>query len=256
MAGIKFHGAIDVQIIRNHIYHCCLGLWFDWMAQGARVSQNLFHENGPDMFFEVDHGPILVDNNIFLSAHSLDSRSQGVAFVHDLFAGTLLANQYDARQTPFHKPHSTALAGFHDNPRGDDRYYNNLFVQHADLSQYDAPALPVFMDGNVFLNGAKPSSHEKAPLVQPQFDPALKLVEEAGGWYLEMKFDPAWSAGARAPLVTTSLLGRAVIPDLPFEQPDGAPISINADYFGQSRNPSNPAPGPFENPSAVKFKVR
>ena len=52
----------------------------------------------------------------------------------------------------------------------------------ADLSQYDAPALPVWMDGNVFLKGAKPSSHEKAPLVQPEFDPALKLVEEADGW--------------------------------------------------------------------------
>ena len=39
------------------------------------------------------------------------------------------------------------------------------------------------MDGNVFLNGAKPSKFEKAPLVQKGFDPMLKLVQEAGGWY-------------------------------------------------------------------------
>ena len=52
-------------------------------------------------------------------------------------AGTVSVARYDARQTPFHKPHSTELAGFHDNPRGDDRYYNNLFVQGGDLSQYD-----------------------------------------------------------------------------------------------------------------------
>ena len=36
MAGIKFHGAIDVEIRGNHIYRTCLGTWLDWMAQ-ARV---------------------------------------------------------------------------------------------------------------------------------------------------------------------------------------------------------------------------
>ena len=45
MAGIKFHGAIDVEISRNHIYRCCRGIWLDWMAQGTRVSGNLFHDN-------------------------------------------------------------------------------------------------------------------------------------------------------------------------------------------------------------------
>ena len=42
------------------------------------------------------------------------------------------------------------------------------------------------MDGNVFLKGAKPSKHEKDPLVKPEFDPALKLVEKADGFYLEI----------------------------------------------------------------------
>ena len=40
--------------------------------------------------------------------------------------------------TPFHKAHSTEVAGLHNNPCGDDRYYNNLFVQRGDLSPYDA----------------------------------------------------------------------------------------------------------------------
>ncbi len=260
MAGIKFHGAIDVQISRNHIYRCCLGLWLDWMAQGARVSQNLFHDNlaSFDLFFEVDHGPILVDNNILLSPQSVYSRSQGVAFVHDLFGGAVSVCPFDARQTPFFKAHSTALAGFHDNPRGDDRYFNNLFAGRVDLSQYDDTTLPVAMDGNVFLKAAKPSKHETAPLVQPEFDPALKLVEAANGYFLEMKFDPAWKAGRTRQIVTTKLLGRAIIPNVPFEQPDGTPISIATDYFGQSRNESNPTPGPFENPGQgdLKLKVR
>jgi alpha-L-arabinofuranosidase len=84
MAGIKFHGAIDVQISRNSIYRCCLGTWLDWMAQGARVSRNLYYANSLDLFLEVNHGPILLDNNLLLSANSVNSRSRGVAYVHNL----------------------------------------------------------------------------------------------------------------------------------------------------------------------------
>jgi alpha-L-arabinofuranosidase len=256
MAGIKFHGAIDVQITRNHIYRTCLGLWLDWMAQGARVSGNLFNENGQDMFFEVDHGPILVDNNLLLSARSFDSHSRGLAFVHDLFGGVVRVAPYDARQTPFHKPHSTALAGFHDNPRGDDRYYNNLFAGPGDLSQYDDAKLPVWMDGNVFLKGAKPSKFEATPLVPPDFAPALQLVEEGGELYLEMKYDPAWNKERTRKIVTTQLLGRAIIPNAAYEQPDGKRICIKTDYFGRNRNESNPTPGPFENPGQGDLKLK
>ena len=75
MAGIKFHAAIDVEISRNHIYrNGCWGVWLDWMAQGTRVSGNLFHDNlEPDLYTEVDHGPFLVDNNVFLSNTALSS---------------------------------------------------------------------------------------------------------------------------------------------------------------------------------------
>ena len=45
MAGIKFHGAIDVQISHNHIFRACRGLWLDWMAQGTHVTGNIFHDN-------------------------------------------------------------------------------------------------------------------------------------------------------------------------------------------------------------------
>ena len=257
MAGIKLHGGIDVQITRNHIYHCYYAVWLDWMGQGARVSQNLFHDNLPqDFYFEADHGPILADNNLFLSAASERSRSRGVAFVHNLFAGTVEVFKSDARTTPFHKPHSTELTGFHDGQRGDDRYYNNVFAGKANLSQYDDAKLPVWMDGNVFLKGAKPSKFETNPLVQTNFIPSLKLVQVADGWYLEMKFDPAWNTERAHPLVTTKLLGLAAIPNAAFEQPDGKPIRINTDYFGKSRNAANPTPGPFENPGQGELKQK
>ncbi|MGA2617723.1 MAG: right-handed parallel beta-helix repeat-containing protein [Thermoguttaceae bacterium] len=259
MAGIKFHAAIDVQISRNHIYRTCRGLWLDWMAQGTRVSANLFHENqGQDLFVEVDHGPFLVDNNIFLSPMTLLDVSQGGAYVHNLMAGGAAVNPFDGRMTPFHKAHSTEVAGFHNNPCGDDRFYNNLFVDRGDLSRYNAARLPVWMEGNVFLKAAKPCKHEKDPLVEAAFDPALKLVEKTDGFYLQVRFDRAWAAQPPRKLVTTELLGKATIPNLPYERPDGAPLRLDTDYFGKSRDESSPTPGPFENPGqgALELKVQ
>jgi alpha-N-arabinofuranosidase len=227
------------------------------MAQGARVSGNLFHDNGEDIFVEVDHGPFLIDNNLLLSSLSLRDNSQGGAYAHNLFAGTIDRNPYDSRQTPFLKPHSTEVAGLHDNPIGDNRFYNNVFfVRGADLSQYDRGPLPSWMDGNVFLKGAKPSKYDKDPIVKPDFDPAIKLVEGSGSSYLEMTFSPSWSLRPVRQLITTKLLGRAAIPNLPYEQPDGQPLSINTDYFGRSRDKTNPTPGPFENPGLGDLKLK
>jgi alpha-N-arabinofuranosidase len=258
MAGIKFHGAIDVQITHNHIYRTCLGLWLDWMAQGTHVSRNLFHDNDVDVFVEVDHGPFVFDNNLLLSALSLRDNSQGGAYAHNLFAGFIKALPFDSRQTPFLKAHSTAVAGYHDNPRGDNRYYNNIFVQHAGLSVYDSAPLAMRLEGNVFLGGAISSALESDSLVEPGFDPMIKLTSRPGGLYLEIKFDKAWTEARQRQSVNGALLGKACIPDLPYEQPDGTPISIDTDYSGKSRSESNPTPGPFERPGQglLSIKVR
>lgn len=245
MAGIKLHGAIDVQITQNHIYRTTLGIWLDWMAQGACVADNLFHDNGRDLFLEVDHGPFLVVNNIFLSHASVVINSQGGAFVHNLFAGTFKVIPFDQRQTPFFAAHSTRLAGLHDNPDGDVRFYNNLFVRRPDLTPYDDPKLPVSMDGNVFLDGAKPSVSEPYPLVESNFDPAIRLVQKHDHYYLEMRRDKSWTDDRKRVLVTSGVLGEAIIPGLPFEMPDGGPVCIATDYFGHGRKISDPAPGPF-----------
>jgi len=257
MAGIKFHGAIDVQIIGNHIYRTCLGVWLDWMAQGTRVSRNLFDENGVDLMIEVDHGPFLVDDNVFLSPRAFTVVSQGGAYVHNLIAGGMFLAPFDGRKTPFLKAHSTEVAGLHDNPCGDDRYYNNVFVDRGDLSQYDAARLPVQMDGNVFFKGARACKFETDALMKTDFDPAVKLVEKSDGLYLTGKLDKGWAGDRTRKLVTTGMLGKAVIPNLPYEQPDGSSLRVDKDYFGKPRDEGNPTPGPFESlaPGEVNLRV-
>ena len=145
IAGIKMHAAIDVTMRRNHIHHCTMGIWCDWEAQGTRLSQNLLHDNqrpafakplkggmmSQDIFVEVSHGPTLIDNNILLSDASLRFATQGVAMVHNLICGALtcVGSGTDWRYTPYHMPHRTEVMGFMTILHGDDRFYNNIFVQ-------------------------------------------------------------------------------------------------------------------------------
>ena len=153
-AGIKLHAAIDVTIRRNHIHDCIEGVWLDWEAQGARVSQNLFHDNmrpegtpqaqgtmfSTDVFIEVGHGPTLIDNNVMLSNVSITIPSEGIAVVHNLMLGgfslinsgvdSIVNNQREPRFTPYHIRHRTEVAGFMTILHGDDRVYNNIMIQH------------------------------------------------------------------------------------------------------------------------------
>ena len=259
MGGIKFHAAVDTEISGNHIYRCgAFGLWLDWMTQGTRVTRNLMHDNGwNDIFLEVNHGPFVVANNILLSGKPLSTMSNGGAFIHNLAAGGIQVQPEYGRETPCLEPHGTQMTGLRKTETGDDRWYNNLLAGAADLGVYDNAKLPVFMAGNVFLNHAKPSKHEAAPLVKPAFDPALKFTRESGGsCYLEITLDPAWSAEQTRKTVTTELLGKAALPGLAYEMPDGSPLKIDTDYFGKPRPAANPFPGPFEIPEGGKLKLK
>jgi alpha-N-arabinofuranosidase len=260
MAGIKFHGAIDTTISGNHIYRTCRGIWLDWMTQGARISNNLCHDNAThDLFVEVNHGPFVVDNNIFLSPKAIEDDSQGGAYTHNLIGGGIDLNPtfFDGRKTPFHKAHSTEVVALHDNPSGDNHYYNNLFMRNGSLEKYDHAHLPMWMDGNVFFQGAKSSKHESAPINRSASDPGLTLVEKNDGFYLTMTLATALGSERPSLPVTSARLGKPTISGCAFENPDGSPITIGTDYFGKPRNAANPTPGPFEAPGTgpVTMKV-
>ena len=256
MAGIKFHGAVDTAISDNHIYRTTRGIWLDWMTQGTRVTRNLLHDNGPseDLFVEVNHGPFLVDNNILLSGNGILVNSQGGAYVHNLIAGRVRVHVGERRLTPHLEAHATNVAGLAPNLSGDERFYNNLLANEG-LAGYDRAVLPVFMGGNIFLKGAEPSKHESKPLVLADSDPALALVEQPDGLYLQMTVEKAITQ-QQCPLVTTDLLGQAKTPDLSYEQPDGTPYRLGTDYFGKKRNATNPTAGPFESPGIGSLKLK
>jgi hypothetical protein len=261
MGGIKIHASIDMLIKNNRLANCGRGLWLDWMAQGTRVTGNILYNNTTDdLFMEVNHGPFLIENNLFLSDLSLRDWSQGGAYIHNLFAGNIEVRP-QSRLTPYHLPHSTELAGLKETLCGDNRFFNNIFVggapeiqgRFSGLKGYANTELPVIANGNVYLNDAQPFSEEKN-FLQLETNPEIKILEEAKNVLLRFNFDNKINK-LKTSTVTSELLGKALIPNLPFENPDGTPVKIGSDYFGTKRKPGNPTAGPFENPDKGENRI-
>lgn len=315
IAGIKMHAAIDVVYRRNYIHHCTMGIWCDWEAQGTRITQNLFHDNqrpafakqlkggmmSQDIFVEVGHGPTLIDNNILLSEASLRMATEGVAMVHNLICGglTCVGGGTGPRYTPYHIPHRTEVMGFMTILHGDDRFYNNIFVQKwpaapftvihdSDdgqdeenrevgthvmdeyptyeewIAQFDmdtdtpdmaklAPAhegrLPVWVEGNAYLGGAKACKNEINGLVNGEQPVQVEVELENGRPVLSTNVYELLE-GFTGRRIDTQVLGKAFEPEEYFENPDGTPITFDQDYFGDHRG-AHPLPGPFAGKDAV-----
>lgn len=135
IGGIKLHAAIDVVIEHNRIHDTSLGLWLDWQTQGTRITRNLFYDNNRDIFVEVSHGPYVVDNNVFASPAAIETFSQGGAYVNNLILGAVRLEPVMDRSTPYHKPHSTQVAGFAVIYAGDDRFVGNIFAGQEEGAQ-------------------------------------------------------------------------------------------------------------------------
>ena len=309
IAGIKMHAAIDVIFRRNHIHHCTMGIWCDWEAQGTRITQNLLHDNqkpdfakqlkggmmSQDIFVEVGHGPTLIDNNILLSDVTLRMATEGVALVHNLICGafTCVGGGTGPRYTPYHIPHRTEVMGFMTILHGDDRFYNNIFVQKwpsqdfvtlrdssegtdkenrevgthvmdpyitydewikmfdmesetpdmVKLSTAHDHSLPVWVEGNVYFNGAKAYHKETDHLVDNEHEVYVDLVDRDGKPALSTNLYDFLGDYATG-MVNSDILGCAFEPEERFENPDGTAITFDRDYFDGHRG-VRVIPGPF-----------
>ncbi len=279
VGAIKLHALIDTQIHHNHIHDCLMGVWLDWQAQGARLSCNIFYRNGIDMKWEVTHGPHLVDNNIFGSEQNFQNAAQGGAYVHNLFLGGMYRYAILDRSTPYHLPHSTEMMGCALVYSGDDRYYNNIFLNtqktenkkfRVGLSMYDgAPdslqefidtvwerfgksdvteflqvKQPVYTAHNYYGDGVPPYERDRTSVKTDMPSRARIVTEENGDVYLEMFLDGAFASIA-AERVDTERLDMPRVTEAPYENPDGSPITVDTDLFGNPRG-CHPAPGPLE----------
>lgn len=271
IGGIKLHAAVDTQLCNNYIHHCEMGIWLDWQAQGTRVSKNVFHDNDRDLMIEVTHGPCLVDNNILASPYFFENAAQGSALVHNLICGYMRHWPVLDRATPYHFPHTTAVAGCAVVYSGDDRLYNNIYTGaydhpeeqpvgnaaydkfttpeeyperlraegNTDEAKFYAVPQPVWVDGNAYAGCALPFRSEQTCFRAEAIPVAI--AEKNGCCVMEITLPEDCSQWQCTP-VSTDRLGAPRITEEAYEQPDGAPVDFGPDLLGNVREKIVPGP--------------
>ena len=278
--GIKLHAPIDVIIKNNLIHDNYRGIWLDWQSQGTRVSGNIFYNNEKeDLFNEVNHGPMVVDNNIMLSEISILNASQGTAYAHNLITGKIIIRKVSNRYTPYHFSHSTSVKGLMTILTGDDRYYNNILTSNHQTKPYKGPAsdkihngldaydgyplssdywykgkrpddfakhkLPVYINSNLYFNKAKPFDRELDNFENREFVPKISIEKKKNSYYLNFEIDDSFKK-VKTSLVNTNILGTAFQSESAFENKDASPMVLDTDILNNKRNVLNPIVGPFE----------
>ncbi len=103
----------------------------------------------------------------------------------------------------------------------------------APSDRYYIP-LPVWAEGNVYMNGASPWDKEKAPAVVEDTQVRISVKEEEG-WAVCTNLKACMPEGKMVP-VDTEKLGMAFEPEEKYENPDGTPIRFEEDDLVFFRN--------------------
>jgi hypothetical protein len=256
----------------------------------------VFHDNNRDLFVEVSHGPYLVEHNILASPAALELFSQGGAFVHNLICGTVRLEPVMDRATPYHRPHSTQVAGYAVIIGGDDRWVGNVFVGGDAATAYGAgregigravagtagyDGYPASFEEYLARVAAQPPGDHKRFLhvKQPVYArcnvyaagaapfagetdalavaaATASVVVEDDGVYLETKLPAEFDRVGLEP-ITGRDLERVRIADANFEEPDGTPAVMDVDVAGEHKQPGRRfAAGPIADLSAGSSRTQ
>jgi len=246
-AAIKFHQSVDAVISGNlirrvdHQSHGAFGIWMDWANQGTRISGNVVYDTAAaGIFLEMNHGPILVDNNIVIG-NEIRSNSEGTVFAHNLFVDCRFSMISDTkRASQYYQPHTRKELGRkHGVPR-DDKWFNNVFIRRGldgikDTQGYE-------LDHNLFLEGAKKSSFADKHSVVDPFVTGFKREESPLGVAITFSVNDALLR-VNGTWVDGELVGASPLVGQTIEDRDGLPITVDIDFNGTKRR--LPTAGPL-----------
>ncbi|MBP7403140.1 MAG: hypothetical protein KBA30_11040, partial [Clostridia bacterium] len=123
------------------------------------------------------------------------------------------------------------------------------------VDEYAEERLPRACGSNLYLNVARPYRKESGSLACPEVKPRVEVITEADGVYLLC--DLGGRAGAvETVAVTTDRLGTAFEPELPYENPDGTPLCVECDFFGNPRPAGRMTAGPLQDPENGGQRIR
>jgi alpha-N-arabinofuranosidase len=246
-AAIKFHNSVDTIISGNLIRGVfrqtqgAFGIWIDYANQGIRITGNvIYNTEAANIFLEMNHGPILVDNNI-LVGQPTRSNSEATVFAHNLFVDCGYEYSPDTkRQSQFFKPHTTQGAGRKTGTAQDDKWFNNIFIRQG-LDQVKA-ASGYISDYNVFLEGAKRSSFGDENSMVDSYVTDFAIKDHSLGTTITFSINES-PFRVKGPQVNAELVGVFPTVGQTIEDRNGHPIKVDTDING--RNYSQPVAGPL-----------
>ncbi len=249
MAAIKFHMAMDVTIRNNIIrrVHKGHGIWADWGNSGIRITGNVIYDiyDLNTVFFEMDHGPFIVDNNILIGRPLLTT-SERMTYVHNLSVQsgtTSFQENFERGGSPIWQPHSKIPVASRVMPiaTSGDRYFNNIFIGQSRIgtvgTNYEAGC-------NVYWQDATKNPLETNSIVNSEFDTDFTHVDLTNGVSLSFNADTS-PAIVNCQLITHDFIGVDSVVKQGLEDQDGNPIAIDKDIYGIVRDNKNLTAGPF-----------
>jgi len=247
-AGIKFHQSVDTVISGNLIRGVyrqeeggVFGIWIDFGNQGIQITRNvIYNTEAPTVFLEMNHGPILVDNNILIG-QPIYSNSEATVFAHNLFVdcGYLYAPD-TSRRSQYYRPHTTVGAGRKSGTAQDDRWFNNIFIRQGLDKVKTAPGYA--SDYNVFMEGAKKSSFDDKNNVVDPYVTELTIKDHPFGTTITFSMNDA-PFRVKGPRVNAELVGVFPTVGQTIEDRYGNPIKVNTDINGKAY--ARPTAGPL-----------
>ncbi len=248
-AAIKFHNSVDTVIRGNlirgvfHQQQGAFGIWIDFGNQGIRITRNIiYNTQAATLFLEMDHGPTLVDNNVFIG-NAVRSNSEATVFAHNLLVDCAYEYHADVkRRSQYFRPHTTITSGRKTGTAQDEKWFNNIFVRRGLERVKMAPGYAA--DYNVFLEEARKSSFgDQHSLVDP-YVTQIAVEDRPLGATITFSVNGA-PLRMNGPQVNATLVGRFPTVGQTIEDRDGNPIAIKNDI--NAKPFARPIPGPLAN---------
>ncbi len=264
-AAIKILLGSDVIISHNHIFGIqgvnlrARGIWLDNGCQNARVTGNVVYDladvGAEGLKTEVNHGPIMVDNNVFVRSKFIEE-GNGTLVAHNLFLDCVFWFMASpTRISPYYEPHSTAQAGREGTTLRHEKIYNNIIIGGNGLAggvgsiirdRDGANASGFTVNYNVYLDSAGKFDNQDDASVVDGSDAGGEFITSSDSIMICYNLPSSVFSG-NYPLITSDFMGKVPFAEMFMEHPDGTPLDITSDYFGNPVDPNNVLPGPFQN---------
>ncbi|HLN20314.1 MAG TPA: right-handed parallel beta-helix repeat-containing protein [Bacteroidales bacterium] len=269
IAAIKFHNAVDIIIENNYIGNSnkVRALWIDFGNQNIRLTRNFI---GVQIFIEMNHGPILIDNNILEGVY-INRGSGAITLAHNLLNIDGLRYTHDPfRKSSYYKAHTRETVMRELSFVRDERWYNNIFIKKGlDSLRINQPASadiqvtrttpppPIQLgidplttnygcaaDYNLYLNGSKKHDTFDENSIVSSFKTEFSVRDDNGDVTVNFLMSDDASK-INCPLISSDYLGIYEPMKLRMENNDGSPITVDMDILKRPRNQTNPGVGPF-----------